>query len=531
MSTSRAATGMGVITAVSRAVGLLRVLVITAILGTTALGDAFQSANSLSNILFELLAAGALLAVLVPSFVNMLDQGDQEGAEKVAGGVLWVALVGLGTVALICVLAAPLIAHLLTLDVKGDVEAQRDLVTFLLRFFIPQILLYGLGAVATAVLHSKRRFAITAAAPIANTIIVIALMLSFRAVVGQGPDLSISAGERLVLAATTTGGILAMTSVLVIATKRTGFQLRPVRPRGNSLVWGALRHSGWGTVLHTAAGLLMGSAIVFGAGVEGGVVAYQVGWVVFFAPYAVFAKPIHTAILPELATEARTFGQAHVATSLRWALERMTLLLLPVTAAMVALAAPAMQVVSFDNTDSDLLAAAVASLAIGLFPYSAFLMLARGYYALGDSRTPGIVSLACAGVGIVIMGAGALLFDGIARVVMLGIGHSVAYAVGLAVLYTGLRRRTQTPMRPNAFARIATLCLLLGVIAWVVSSAITGPDPGRVVAAVVVLGVGVVGAGAVFAGYRGLGIMRDLSQRQHSPSDRSITPEPPEVNP
>ena len=66
-----------------------------------------------------------------------------------------------------------------------------------------------------------------------------------------------------------------------------------------------LRHSGWGVVLHTGAGLLLGAAIVAGAGVEGGVVAYQVGWVIFLAPYAVLAQPIHTAILPEMVTEAR----------------------------------------------------------------------------------------------------------------------------------------------------------------------------------------------------------------------------------
>ena len=53
-----------------------------------------------------------------------------------------------------------------------------------------------------------------------------------------------------------------------------------------------LRHSGWGVVLQGAAGLLLGAAIVAGSAVEGGVVAYQVGWVFFLAPYAVLAQPI-----------------------------------------------------------------------------------------------------------------------------------------------------------------------------------------------------------------------------------------------
>ncbi|HEV7720337.1 MAG TPA: lipid II flippase MurJ, partial [Iamia sp.] len=92
--TVRAAVGMGAITAVSRVVGFLRVLVVAAVLGISPLGDAFQSANSLSNVLFELLAAGALSAVLVPAFVQLIDAGDETGAEEVAGGVLGLALAG-----------------------------------------------------------------------------------------------------------------------------------------------------------------------------------------------------------------------------------------------------------------------------------------------------------------------------------------------------------------------------------------------------------------------------------------------------
>ena len=86
MTTS--AAGMGAAAAVSRAFGGLRVLVIAAVLGTTFLGNTFQASNSVSNVLFELLAAGALSAVLVPTFVELLDRGDQREAEEVAGGVL-----------------------------------------------------------------------------------------------------------------------------------------------------------------------------------------------------------------------------------------------------------------------------------------------------------------------------------------------------------------------------------------------------------------------------------------------------------
>jgi putative peptidoglycan lipid II flippase len=512
--TARAAAGMGAVTAVSRGLGFVRVLVVAAVLGTTSLGDAFQSANSVSNVLFELLAAGALSAVLVPTFVHLLDRDDHPGAERVAGGVLGVALAVLGPITLVAVVCAPLLARVLTIGVASDVAAaQQDLVTFLLRFFVPQVLLYAAGAIITAVLYAKRRFAITAAAPIGNTVVMVACLALFRVVAGPDPGLDLTTGEELLLVAAGTGGVLAFVGVLLGAGAASGFRLRPRWPRRDAEVGVVLRHSGWGVVLHTGAGLLLGAAIVTAAGVVGGVVAYQVGWVVFLAPYAILAQPIHTAILPEMATEARGAGPRQVAASLRWALERMALLVLPATAAMIALASPAMRVVEFGQTDSQLLAAAVAGLAIGLYAYSAFLLLARGYYALGDSRTPGVVSLVSAVVGVGVMVVSAAVVDGTARIVLLGVGHSVAYSVGAAVLALGLARRTGASLRPAALGRVGLVSALAGVGGWAASQAVLGDDPARLAALATVMVIAAVGAGVVIAGYRLLGVPAALSTR------------------
>jgi putative peptidoglycan lipid II flippase len=512
--TARAAAGMGAVTAVSRGLGFVRVLVVTAVLGTTSLGDAFQSANSVSNVLFELLAAGALSAVLVPTFVHLLDRDDEPGAERVAGGVLGVALAVLGPIVVAGVVFAPLLARALTIGVDSDVAAaQQDLVTFLLRFFVPQVLLYAAGAIITAVLYAKRRFAITAAAPIGNTVVMVVCMTLFRVVAGPDPGLDLTTTEKLLLVAAGTGGVLAFVGVLLGAGVASGFRLRPRWPGHDAQVGAVLRHSGWGVVLHTGAGLLLGAAIVTAAGVVGGVVAYQVGWVIFLAPYAVLAQPIHTAILPEMATEAREVGRRQVAASLRWALERMALLVLPATAAMIALASPALRVVEFGETDGQLLAAAVAGLAIGLYAYSAFLLLARGYYALGDSRTPGVVSLVSAAVGVVVMVVSAALVDGTARIVLLGLGHSIAYTVGAGVLAVGLTRRTRASLWPAALGRIALVSAIAGVGGWAASQAVLGDDPGRLAALATVMVIAAVGAGVVVAGYRVLGVLSALSTR------------------
>src|SRR5688572_21136279 len=144
---------MGAIAAVSRAVGFVRVLVVAAVLGTTYLGNAYQSTNSVSNVLFELVAAGALSAVLVPTFVEMLDHGDVARMERLAGRLLGLALLLLGVISIAGIVAAPWIADLLTRGVDEPIKAsqQAELSTLLLRFFIPQVMLYAVGAVAVAV--------------------------------------------------------------------------------------------------------------------------------------------------------------------------------------------------------------------------------------------------------------------------------------------------------------------------------------------------------------------------------------------
>lgn len=513
-STSRAAVAVGAVTAFSRLVGFVRVLVVAAILGASYLGNAFQSANTLSNVLFELLAAGALSAVLVPTFVSLLDAGRDDEAQEVAGGVLGVALVGLGAVTIAGVVFAPALAEALSVGVPEAIASeQKELITYLLRFFLPQVLLYAAGTVAIAVLHAKARFVVAAGAPIGNTVVMVLSLLAFRAAAGPDPGFDLSSGERLWLVIAGTGGVLGFVLPLLVACWASGFRLVPRFGRPDERVVAALRHAGWGIVLHTGAGLLLGGAIVAGAAVEGGVVAYQVGWVFFLAPYAVLAQPLQTTIFPELVREA---GTASFAASMRWALERVALLVVPVAAAMMALALPGMRSVVFgaaDEASATLLAAALASLAVGLFPYSAFLLLARGFYVLGDSRTPGVASVATAALGVAVMAVGAASTSGSARVAALGIGHSVAYAVGAAVLGVTLQRRTGTSIVPNAFVRIVSTAMAVGVAGWLGVRSVLPADPTRLQDIGAVIAAVAVGALLVAALYRLLGVPGALTAR------------------
>ena len=510
-----AAVGMGTVAAISRLVGFVRFLVVAAVLGTTYLGNAFQSANSVSNVLFELLAAGALSAVLVPVFVGLLDRGEDAEAERVAGAVLGAALLVLGAISVAGILLAPVLARALTAGVPAEVaEDQRALVTHLLRFFVPQVLLYAAGTVATAVLHARRRFALAAAAPIGNTVVMVACLMLFRASTGPEPSFDLSTVERALLVVAGTGGVAAFVGTLLVTCAASGFRLRPRLPRRDPRVSAALRHSGWGVALHAGSGLLLGGALVAGAAVEGGVVAYQVAWVFFLTPYGVLAQPIHTTILPELVGEATR--PAAFAASVRWALERMALIVIPVAAGMMALAGPGMRVVVFGETGPDgaaLIAAALVTLALGLFPYGAFLLLARGFYALGDSRTPAIAALVTAAAGVVLMLVGAATSDGAGRVALLGAGHSVAFLLGSLWLGVRLASRIGHPVVPRGVARIAVIAVVAGTIAWFVAGAVGGDAPSRLRDVASCLAGVAAGAVVVGGAYRSLRVTASLTVR------------------
>jgi putative peptidoglycan lipid II flippase len=491
-----AATRMGVATLASRGIGFARVWAIAAVLGTTYLGNTFQASNSVSNVLFELVAAGALSAVLVPTFVHHLEAGDEREAERLASGVLGLALTVMAVVAVIGVVFAPAIARLLSTGASSpQIESQQiALSTFFLRFFVPQVLLYAVGTVATAVLFAKRRFVITALAPIANTVVLVITLVVFRILHGTPPTLDLTLTEKLVLALGGTLGVLGFVGVPTVAVLRSGFRLRPslgsLDPGLRRLLW----LSAWVALQPDVAVLLL-AAIVMGNQTAGGVVAYQFAFVAFLAPYAILALPVHTTILPELSLDARRGDMAALAGRVRWALDGMAVLLLPVAAAYLALAEPAMRAITFGAAKGgvDLLAAALASLGVGLFTYGCFLSLARAFYALGDSRTPAIVAAGAALLGAGVMVAGSLTFrSGAARVAALGAGHSIAYFVGALVLGGILRRKLGQPLFPRAFPRALALSAVLGCAGWAVERVI---DPSGRIATVAVL-TAIVGAGA-----------------------------------
>lgn len=489
---------MGAATATSRVFGFSRVLVIAAVLGTTHLGNAFQGSNLVSNVLFELLAAGALSAVLVPGFVELFHAGRDRDAELLAGGLLGFGLATMGAVAVVGVVFAPQIASVLSGGVADaeTAQAQRDLSTFLLRFFIPQVMLYALGAVATAVLQAQRRFTVSAAAPIANTVIMVAGLVMFALLRdGQAPSLAVTTTEKVVLGLAGTLGVAGFVGVPTFVLLRSGFRLRPRLGWRHPLVRRTLHHAAWAGFQNASVGILLGSALVVGMAVPGGVVAYYVAYVFFLVPYAVLGQSIHDTILPDLTQHVADRDLTAFGRSLRWGLNTLALLVVPAAGAYVALAEPIMGVVNFGETTSAgvaMMASALTALALGLFPYSAFLLLTRASYALGDAKTPTVVSVGSALIGATFMFTVGPSHGPTGRLFAMGSGLALAYTLGSIVLGVLVARRSGASLMATALARSVPVTAVVGLGMWAGWRAI---DPtSRPVALAVLAGLGALGA-------------------------------------
>jgi putative peptidoglycan lipid II flippase len=172
----------------------------------------------------------------------------------------------------------------------------------------------------------------------------------------------------------------------------------------------------------------------------------------------------------------------------------MAAVTLPVSAALVALSRPVMNVLAFgEASEGDgprLLAAALVGLGLGVLPYGGFLLLARAFYSLGDSRTPAVAALGSSVVGATVMALSGAL-DGPVRLAGLGAGHSVAFLLGAVWLVQRLRPIVGS-VGLAGIVRPLAVSVLVGLAAWLVMDAWS--PSGRVETVVALAVVGAAGA-------------------------------------
>jgi putative peptidoglycan lipid II flippase len=435
------------LTAISRITGFLRVVAVAAAMGTTFLANTYQTANTAPNLIFELVAAGVLTSVFVPTFVEHLVKGDRDNSWKAANALSSVALVGLVAVAVVVALFAPLIMRVLLIGVSRDAVRENaiSLGTTFLRLFAPQIIFYGAGMIMTAALHAHRRFTMPAVAPIFNNVVVIAVYLTYIGVrQGSGRVGSVTSGETLLLGLGTTMGVVAMTLCLLPSLKRLGWRFRFDFSPGHPAVKQGARLGVW--ALSYAGGYQAGLIVVLilANRIEGGVAAYQWAYTFFYLPHALVGVPIFNVLFTAMAESAARDDLSGIAARLQQGLAMLVFILLPLSGLLVVMAGPLSKLTLEYGLMTDegaaLVGRVLSAFALGLAGFSSFLVMTRAFYALSDTKTPALMNAGTI-IGATLVGAAA--FEALPdewAVAGLALGHSLAYVVGAAVMESRLAR-------------------------------------------------------------------------------------------
>jgi len=441
--TGRAAALIGALTVASRAAGFGRMLVFVAAVGATDLGDMYQTANTVPNIIFEIVAGGALASLVVPLLAGAVGRGDRGSAGATASALLTWVLTLLVPVALVVAVAAEPIVRLLA---PGTPHAAVAVGADMLRVFAPQLPLYGVGIVLTGVLQSYRRFAWPVIAPLLSSVTVIVAYTVFAIVAPGQPGVATTPRLGvLVLSVGTTLGVAVLSLCLLVPLRGLGLRLRAGYRFDGDAGAAVRRLAAAGAVTVGAQQLSLALAIALGnAGPDGSVVLYSLAQTVYLLPWAVLALPIATSVYPALAEAAARGDGAGFRRTLAPALRGLVVLAWLGAAALVALASPLSHVLApllAGQASATMLAAGIAGFAPGLVGFALFALLTRALYARGDTWRAAAATVAGWGaVATASVVLAAVLPPG-SRVVALALANSAGMLVLGGVLVAMVVRR------------------------------------------------------------------------------------------
>jgi putative peptidoglycan lipid II flippase len=448
-------------------VGLIRGIVITNAFGTNADLDAFYAANRVTELLFNLVAGGALASAFIPTFTGFLVKKDREGAWRLASAVtnlVLLVLIGVGCLAFI--FAPQLVKHGLYLLAPGTVVDQQELTSDLLRIMLPSVIIFGVSGLMMGILNSHRVFLIPAIAPAMNSIGMIAGTLLLA--------------PRMGISGLAWGAVLGAVGHLLIQIPRLlklkGRRYLPVLDLRDTAVREVVRLMG-PRVLGVAVvqlNFFVNTIIALGLS-EGSVSALVWAFGLMMIPQMAIAQSTAIAALPTFSTQAAEGRLAELRNSVSSSLRVIILLSMPAAVGLILLSQPLVAMLyqrgEFNEYSTSLVAWALAWYAAGLVGHSILEVVSRAFYALHDTRTPVMVGVIAMGLNIGFSFSLAALFKGIGWMPHggLALANSLATALEVVALLLLLNRRMGSgniKSLSSAFRQSTIGVLVMGLSIW-----------------------------------------------------------------
>ncbi|CAB4663580.1 MAG: murein biosynthesis integral membrane protein MurJ [Actinobacteria bacterium] len=455
-----ASSVMALGTSISKVTGFIRTILTVALLGTALLADSFNVANTLPNILYNLLVGGALTAIFVPQLIRSFEteDGGHEFASRLVSAVslILLALVFLG------VIFAPALVRIYAPEFSSvGFESEFNLAVAFTRNCLPQIFFMGLFTMLGQIANARGSFAPLMWAPIANNLIVIVIYSALLFFVPQIDLHNITHWQVQVIGWGSTFGVVLQALILIPVVKRAGLMVRP------TLRWGGLGKSfslaGWTLiyVMISQLGYLVTVNVSTTAAVRSakdgittgvGFTPYSNAYLIMMLPYSIITISIITALLPQLSRLALQKKLDEVRQQLVGAIRMVGVLTVPSGVAFL-LFGPLMTRVLFfgiETSDSVYIGYVVSSLGLGLVAFSIHLILLRGFNSFEDTRTQ-VWSILF--INIVAVGLSYLFLSILPNkwvTVGLGFAFSISYIFGLFLTLRLLDRHVG-PIRMSDF--------------------------------------------------------------------------------
>jgi len=413
----------------SRATGLLREMIIGAQFGTSAELDAYLAAFRVPDLLFQLVAGGALGSAFIPTFSAAWSRG-QTGA----AWLLFSRILNLMTILLLVLAgAAALLAPLLVQGViaPGFSPAQQQLTVALMRWMLISTIVFGASGLVMGALNAVQHFLLPAAAPVLYNLAIIggAWLLTPRFGI-YGLVIGVVAGA------------LAHLLVQLPALLRRGMIYRISFGWDDGSVREVARLMGPRVLglLFVQLNFLVNTTLASGLAI-GSLSALNYAWLLMLLPQGVFAQAIATVAFPTFAAQIATGQRDAMGRSLARILSTVIFLTLPATVALFTLRLPLVQLLfqrgNFTLESSQAVAFALQFYALGLVAHSVVEIVVRAFYALHDTLTPVLVGVGAMVLNIIL----SLLWIGWLGYGGLALANSVATAVEMLVLVWLLGRR------------------------------------------------------------------------------------------
>jgi putative peptidoglycan lipid II flippase len=456
---ARAATVVMAAFVLSRVLGLGREVFIGSQFGTSRELDAYLAAFRIPDLIFQLIAGGALGSAFIPTFTGHLVDGRDNEAWRLASSIVNLVLVILTACAILAAVFAPwLVGHVVA---PGFTAEQQMLTVRLMRLMLLSPVVFGVSGVAMGILNSYQHFLLPALAPAVYNLCII----------GGAALLAPSLGVFGLAWGVVVGSVLHL-AIQTPQLLRKGFAYRPLID---------VFHPGVREVGRLMLPRVLGLATVqinflvntfLASGLAGGsVAALNYAWMLMFLPQGIFAMSIATAAFPTFSDLAARGKNEELRQTLSDTLRLILYLAIPSSVALIMLRQPLtallLQRGQFDPSSTVMVAWALQFYALGLVAHSILEIVTRAFYSLHDTRTP------------VLIGAGAMIVNIILSLILIGpllhgglaLANSVATTGETVVLLVLIRRRLGglrggPVLRSVLKTAMASLLMALGLAAF-----------------------------------------------------------------